>query len=93
MQENPQLPVVPMIDSNIVTDDSFPRWMGVWGSATKSAYLITDERVFIRDYDDEEDVLSEVYGWDAYEEMSDEEAEDAYENLSWTEAIIVNIDA
>lgn len=91
IQENPELPVVPMVDSAVVADDSYGSWLGHWGAVRKDAYLITDERVLVRDYDDEEDVLSAIYGWDTYSTMSDEEAREAYDDIEWTEAIIVHI--
>lgn len=31
MQENPDLPVVPMVDADIVAGDDYGRWMGSWG--------------------------------------------------------------
>ena len=33
MQENPDLPVVAMVDAEIVAGDDFGRWMGSWGNA------------------------------------------------------------
>ena len=32
MQENPELPVVAMVYSEVVQDDGYSRWMGAWGS-------------------------------------------------------------
>lgn len=32
-QENPELPIVPIVDSEIVEDDGYARWLGSWGSA------------------------------------------------------------
>lgn len=92
MQKHPELPVVPMVDSEIVADDGYAWWLGHWGRAKVDGYIITDERVLVRSYDDdEEDVLSEVLGWEAYEELTDEEAAQAYKDLKWTEAIMVFI--
>ena len=31
MKEHPDLPVVPMVDSEIVADDCYTYWMGSWG--------------------------------------------------------------
>lgn len=33
MQESPELPVVPMVDSEVVCDDGCGRWKGSWGSS------------------------------------------------------------
>jgi hypothetical protein len=37
MQENPELPVVPMVDGEIPGDDS-GYWLGAWGSARVDEY-------------------------------------------------------
>ncbi len=33
MQENPDLPVVPMVDGEIVPGDDYGYWQGDWGAA------------------------------------------------------------
>lgn len=92
MQENPDLPVVPMVDSEVVCDDGYARWTGSWGSASIDEYFTHDERVFFRSDDDTDDVLGYVLNAEEYEEMTDEEVEAAYNALPWVKAIIVNID-
>ena len=92
MQENPELPVIPMVDSDIVPDDGYARWTGSWGSASIDEYFTHDERVFFRSDDDTDDVLGYVLNAEEYEEMTDEEVEAAYNALPWVKAIIVNID-
>lgn len=92
MQENPELPVVPMVDSNIAPDDGYARWTGSWGSASIDEYFTHGERVFFRSDDDTDDVLGYVLNAEEYEEMTDEEAEAVYDALPWVKAIIVNID-
>lgn len=92
MQENPDLPVVPMVDSEVVCDDDCARWTGSWGSAWVDEYVTTDERILFRSDDDVDDVLSETLCCEEYESMTDEEKEAAYDALPWIKAIIVNID-
>lgn len=94
MQENPELPVVPMVDYEIVADDS-GRWLGSWGSSYIGEYLIGEEQVHFREDDDPSEVdkvLSERYGDDYYTDMTDEQEAAAYAGLPWVKAIIVNID-
>lgn len=94
MQENPELPVVPMVDYEIVADDS-GRWLGSWGSSYIGEYLIGDEQVHFREDDDPSEVdkvLSERYGDDYYTDMTDKQEAEAYAGLPWVKAIIVNID-
>lgn len=58
MQKNPDLPVVPMVDSEIVADDC-GYWLGSWGSAEVDEYFISEraERVFFKSDGDVFDVL------------------------------------
>lgn len=95
IKENPELPILPMVDSEIVADDYCTRWTGSWGSAEITEYYITEERVHFKDVDDWgeiSDVLSSEFGYDVYETMSDNTAKEVYENLPWIKAIAVNID-
>lgn len=56
MQENPELPVVAMVDSEIVQDDGYSRWMGAWGSSSIEEYFIGEERIHFREEDDFDEV-------------------------------------
>lgn len=94
MREHPELPVVPMVYSEIVCDDCCSYWRGGWGMAELGAYVIGDERIYFHedDSDDMEDVLNHtVGGQDWYEDATEAEVEEAYKKLPWTEAIIVYI--
>lgn len=93
LRENPDLPVVPMVDSDIVADDC-GYWLGSWGRSEIGEYLIGEERIFFREDDDPselEKVLSDKFGYDAIEEWSDEEWKKVYAELPWVKAIIVYI--
>lgn len=92
MAEHPELPVVPMVDSDIVADEGSCYWMGSWGAACIREYLRGDERVYFRDDEDIEEVVASISGWDAYELMSNEEAVAAFMVMPWVKAIVVNID-
>ncbi len=94
MQENPDFPVVPMVDYEIVAEDS-GRWLGAWGSSYIGEYLVGEERVCFREDDDPSEIqrtLEEELGYEAYEAMSEEEEKAAYAGLPWIKAIIVDID-
>ncbi len=92
MRENPDLPVVPMVDYEIV-QDGFGRWLGAWGSANIDEYLIADEQVYFKSYDDVMDVLARFLNDEDYEALPDSKTEcrEFYEALPWIKAIIVNI--
>lgn len=95
IKENPDLPILPMVDSEIVADDECAYWTGSWGSAYVGEYYITDGRIHFKDSDDWDEiksVLSSEYGDTIFETMSDETAIGTYNNLPWIKAIIVYID-
>ena len=95
MQENPDLPVVPMVDADIVAGDDYGRWMGSWGSASVDKYLIPqDDRPMIFQSDDDVfDTLEQCLPEAEFEALPENESEcrPFYDALPWVKAIIVNI--
>lgn len=94
MQENPDLPVVPMVDGEIVSDDC-GHWLGSWGSAEVDEYFISEraERVFFKSDDDVFYVLERHLTDEEFEKLpeTEEECRPFYDALPWTKAIIVYI--
>ena len=97
IQENPDLPVVPVVDSEIAGDD-YGYWLGKWGRCEVTEYYCGRERVHFKD-DDEEDVLTDLVGCDYSCDMqgrdiydlSDEEWDKIFESLPWVKCIAVYI--
>ncbi len=95
IKKNPDLPIVPMVDSEVVGDDSYGRWMGSWGSSYVGEYIVGKEQIHYRDdedWDEIESLLSEDYGYNVWAEMDDETAKRIYMEMPWIKAIIVAID-
>lgn len=94
IQENPELPVVPMVDGEIPGDDS-GWWLGEWGSARIDEYLITRNKEYVafKSDDDVFDVLERHLSYEEFEKLPETETECRvyYDALPWTKAIIVNI--
>lgn len=97
IKQNPDLPVVPMVDSEVVADD-FGYWLGKWGRCEVTEYYNGRGRIHFRD-DDEEFVLVDMEGCkyshtkdgrDVYD-LSDDEWKELYESLPWIKAIVVYI--
>ena len=44
IKENPDLPILPMVDSEIVADDGYAQWTGSWGRAHIEEYYITEDK-------------------------------------------------
>jgi hypothetical protein len=98
IEENPDLPVVPMVDSEVVADDSYQYWMGKWGECKVTEYYLGNEKVHFRD-DDEEDVLCDMSGC-KYDhdpqgryiyDLTDDEWDALYNSIPWTKCIVVYI--
>ena len=98
IKNNPNLPIIPCVDSEIVADDGYNSWLGSWGKARIVTFLSTEKYGMVeKEYDS---ALFER--WFDYEEcgitkeMSDAEAEkimqEKIDSLPWQTAILVSID-
>ena len=97
IEENPELPVVPIVDSEVVADDG-GYWLGKWGRCEVTEYYSGREYIHFRD-DDEEDVLNDLvgckYGHDSQGrdiyDLTDEEWDALYKSIPWVKCIAVYI--
>lgn len=94
MKENPDLPVVPMVDGEICGDDS-GYWMAGWGESRVDEFLICEraERTAFKSEDDVFGTLEDYLSYDDFDKLPDLESEcrKRYDELPWTKAIIVYI--
>lgn len=94
IKENPELPIVPMVDAEIVAEDC-GYWLGAWGRAEVDEYFISEraERVFYKSDGDVFDVLERHLSDEEFEALpeSEEECRPYYDKLPWIKAIIVYI--
>ncbi len=96
MRENPELPVIPFVDGEIVAGDDFGTWMGSWGSARVDEYIFPPqdyEPVIYKSDDDVFDTLEKCLPVEEFYKLPEVEGEcrKVYDALPWTKAIIVNI--
>lgn len=94
VKENPELPIVPMVDGEIVAGDDFGVWMGAWGSARVDSYVIDqNDMVQFKSDDDVFDVLERCLSEEEFDALPETESEcrAAYDALPWKEAIIVDV--
>ena len=94
VQENPDLPIVPMVDGELCPEE-FSYWIGSFGHSEVNEWVCVNERFYTRDDQDViEDELSDTL-CDDYPDMSDEEffkmIHEKVEALPWKKAIIVYI--
>jgi hypothetical protein len=96
IQENPELPIVPMVDYEVVGDDCHC-WIGSWGKAIIEEYWCGDERAYFK-ADDFDSLVEEIID-NRYEEewkgKTDEEmerlAEEMVNGYDWVKCIAVRI--
>lgn len=90
--DNPELPIIPMVSYDCVADDC-GYWLSRFGNVKIGEVYIHDEKVYIRDEDDWDSILEEVFAYDEIENLSDEETKKKIDNLNWKKGIIVYIEA
>lgn len=92
MKENPELPVVPMVDGEIPGDDC-GWWLGEWGYANVDFYLFSDRGIIFKSDDDVFDTLERFLPENEFDNLPEtvEECKPYYDALPWEEAIVVYI--
>ncbi len=96
MNENPELPVIPMVDTEVVCGDEYGYWMASFGECSIREFAIDEwygEGIIkYRDEPDAEEQLIEAIAESKYDGTDDdyEKAKEEVEKL-WTKAIIVRI--
>lgn len=85
MQANPELPVVPCVDGDVVGGDEYYCWLGSWGESAVQEFIIGKERTYYREEDicEMNDVLYERYDPELVDNMTEEETRAAYNALPW----------
>lgn len=95
MRENPELPVIPFVETEVVAGDDFGCWMGSWGEARIDAFLIPpqcEEPIIFRSSGSVFDTLEKMLDSTMYENLPDNYSSyQAYDALPWKKAIIVKI--
>lgn len=91
IRDNPDLPIIPFVDSEIVADDGYMRWIGSWGSS----YIIEYTKVEM--YEDYPEMIykddTERYEQFLYDQgWSEETVAKQINKIEWIKAIAVNID-
>lgn len=51
MQANPELPVIPCVDGDVVGGDEYYCWLGSWGESAVQEFIIGKERTYYREDD------------------------------------------
>ena len=98
IQENPDLPVIPMVDSNVVDSDFDAFYEGAWGNCEIVEYYCTSYNHYplFKGWDDESDIMCELEHdnkekYKDWESWSDEKIQKTIDELPWIKCIRVNI--
>ena len=93
--KNPDLEIVPMVDTDIVGSDEFSWWTANWGNASIEEIYNNDERVYIRSKDEQKLVDNAFNFFELNPTLTDEEAEkkaiEEVKNYDWEKVIAVRI--
>ena len=96
IKDNPDLPIVPLVATECVHDDSYGYWLNKWGSAEIDEYYVQDGRFYLSD--DFEELVDEWIdnNFQEYLDLTQEDLEDlAVEEVKkydWIKAIVVRIE-
>lgn len=101
VKNNPDLPIIPIVDSEVVIDDGCNYWLGSFADSYVSEYVVAsvhgENRIYLESETDllEEYIADELCDDEDGAELSDKEIEqlarDRVKNLPWKKAIIVYI--
>lgn len=93
VKENPDLPIVPMVESEVVAGDDYTTWLGSFGKAEIDHVWNNGERIYFMNHDYEEliqDILDDL-PLNIDEETAEATATDAVEKYEWVKSIVVQI--
>ena len=95
IKENPELPIMPMVEENIVFEDGYGLYQGTWGHAEKTRYCSGTYIHFYEpdDYYEIRETINDIIGNDSdvYDDYSEGETRRMYEELDWVDVIVVYI--
>jgi len=95
IKDNPELRIVPMVDSEVVASDEFGWWMASFGNPEIEEIYGSDERIYIRSQDEDDLVEELADNLAVRDETSYEQAlsvaEDEVNNYDWEKVIAVSI--
>lgn len=96
INENPGLPIITMMNDEIVVTDDFGYYLAEFGHVAVDEFVISRRGMMLFKSDDDVfDVLDRCLSFDEFEKLpeTEEECRPFYDALPWMKAIIVYIDA
>lgn len=91
--QHPDLPVICMVDGEIVPEDNGCRWIAKVGAVKREKVWIGAEGVYYYNASDvEADVINDPNCIYPEMELTEKRAKEVYDGLPWMECIVINID-
>lgn len=100
IQENPDLPLLPMVDADVVEDNYIQSWPGVIADVHIEDVCNAWEIVFKREAETDQECMRDLIKLDlGYDEqgnlradlLTPDEIEQAFRNLPWKRVIVIDI--
>lgn len=91
IKKNPELKIVPMVDSEIVADDGYSSWLGSFGKAEIDHIWNSGERIYFESLDKEElvqNILDEIPS-EIDDTTAERTANDIVGKYEWEKVIVV----
>lgn len=91
IKENPELKILPMIDAEIVADDTYGWWAGSFGKAEIDHIWNNGERIYFKSGDEEDLIEKELEIIEDEFSLSEAEsvAQSRVEGYGWEKVIVV----
>ena len=95
IQENPELPIVPMVYYEVVGGDDYSSWMGSWGKARIDEYWHSDDRIYFKadDFEDLTETMMDKRCEEEWKGKTDDEmerlAEEIVNGYDWVKCIAI----
>lgn len=96
VEENPDLPIIPFVSTEVVAGDDFSTWMASFGDCEVGGYVVTDERVFTDKEEYIEQIIDDNCFLPDWENLSEEQCYKKAKKIAdrrFKAAIIVNINS
>ncbi len=91
--QNPALPIMPEVDSDVVCEDCYGWWLGSFGEPYITEMLTRSDGSLVYKNEGYDELYEEFFGYDAdfNENATDEEVKAKVDALPWMKCIVIPI--
>lgn len=93
LDEHPDLPVVCMVEQEVVADVNFGRWLGKIGEIHREKIWFGECGVYYyKQTGVDEDVINDPNCIYPEMELTEKRAKEVYDSLDWMDCLVINVD-